>query len=437
MTTEHTIRGVSSTDAPDASIVGSCVHCGLCLNECPTYRVLRFEMDSPRGRIQLIKAVQNGEIALDSPAFLTHTFQCLDCRGCETACPSGVRYGALIEAVRAQTVQADLLPPRRRIAQVVLRVMFRRVQLLRLAATGLRLYQRSGLQTIVRSLGLLRRLAPPLAKIEALAPQMSSTFLQAKDLRFVPSEGKSKHRVSFVTGCLMSVAFADVHRASLRVLSRNGCDIDIPEHQQCCGALHMHGGDRETARELARSNIDAFNNSENQPILINSAGCGSALKEYGELLADDPQYSERASIFSKRVKDLTEFLSELGIHSPRKSYPERVVYQDACHLVHAQGISQQPRDLISSIPGVKLVEMENPTICCGAAGLYSVTDTDISLRILEERLDAIEASGATTVVSTNPGCLLHIENGAQRRGLDIKVLHIAELLDQAYLSSKI
>lgn len=199
----------------------------------------------------------------------------------------------------------------------------------------------------------------------------------------------------------------------------------------------MHGGDRETARELARSNIDAFNNSENQPILINSAGCGSALKEYGELLADDPQYSERASIFSKRVKDLTEFLSELEIHSPRKSYPERVVYQDACHLVHAQGISQQPRDLISSIPGVKLVEMENPTICCGAAGLYSVTDTDISLRILEERLDAIEASGATTVVSTNPGCLLHIENGAQRRGLDIKVLHIAELLDQAYLSSKI
>ena len=432
MAVEPARRGFSAVDAPDASILSTCVHCGLCLNECPTYRVLRVEMDSPRGRIQLIDAVQDGRMALDSPAFLRHTFQCLDCRGCETACPSGVKYGALIESVRAQTVQAKLLPTRRRIAQTVLRVVFPRPKLLRLAARGLWVYQRTGLQALVRRLGFLRWISPTLAAVEALSPPVSDRFLQASDLRFVPAYGERRHSVAFITGCIMSVSFAEAHRASLRVLARNGCDVHIPEHQSCCGALHVHGGDRETARELARRNIDAFDAAEYEAIIINSAGCGSTLKEYGELLADDPGYADRAHAFAGRVRDLSEFLAEIGAAPPAGSISERVIYQDACHLVHAQGVSQQPRELLAAVPGVELVEMERPTVCCGAAGLYSVTDTDISLAILEERLDAIEATGATTLVSANPGCLLHIQSGARRRGLDLKVMHVAEFLDRAY-----
>lgn len=424
--------GFSEMDAPEASILSSCVHCGLCLNECPTYRVLRLEMDSPRGRIQLIDAVQDGRMALDSPAFLRHTFQCLDCRGCETACPSGVKYGALIESVRAQTVQAKLLPRRRRIAQTALRVVFPRPKLFRLAARGLWLYQRTGMQTLMRKLGLLRWIAPPLAEVEALSPPVSDRFLQASDLRFVPAAGERRRSVAFITGCIMSVSFAEAHRASLRVLARNGCDVHIPEHQRCCGALHVHGGDRETARDLARRNIDAFDSAEYEAIIINSAGCGSTLKEYGELLADDPRYAARAHAFAERVRDLSEFLVEIGAEAPAGEVKQRVIYQDACHLVHAQGVSQQPRDLLAAVPGVELVEMENPTVCCGAAGLYSVTDTEISLAILEQRLDAIEATGASIIVSANPGCLLHIQSGARRRGLELDVMHVAEFLDRAY-----
>lgn len=432
MTVEPARLGFSEVDAPEASILSTCVHCGLCLNECPTYRVLRVEMDSPRGRIQLIDAVQDGRLALDSPAFLRHTFQCLDCRGCETACPSGVKYGALIESVRAQTVQAKLLPRRRRIAQTVLRVVFPRPRLLRLAARGLWVYQRTGLQTLVRKLGFLRWIAPALAAVEALSPPVSDRFLQASDLRFVPAVGERRHSVAFITGCIMSVSFAEAHRASLRVLARNGCDVHIPEHQSCCGALHVHGGDRETARELARRNIDAFDSAEYEAIIINSAGCGSTLKEYGELLEDDPRYAARAHAFAERVRDLSEFLTEIDGKAPTGTVNARVVYQDACHLVHAQGVSQQPRDLLAAVPGVELVEMENPTVCCGAAGLYSVTDTDISLAILEQRLDAIEATGAAIVISANPGCLLHIQSGARKRGLHLKVMHVAEFLDRAY-----
>jgi len=301
-----------------------------------------------------------------------------------------------------------------------------------LAARGLWLYQRSGLQALVRKLGLLRLIAPPLAAVEALSPPVSDRFLQASDLKFVPAAGERRHSVAFITGCIMSVSFAEAHRASLRVLARNGCDVHIPEHQSCCGSLHVHGGDRETARDLARRNIDAFDSAEYEAIIINSAGCGSTLKEYGELLADDPRYAARAHAFAGRVRDLSEFLAEIGAEPPAGSVRERVLYQDACHLVHAQGVSQQPRDLLAAVPGVELVEMENPTVCCGAAGLYSVTDTEISLAILEQRLDAIEATGAKVIVSANPGCLLHIQSGARRRGLDLTVMHVAEFLDRAY-----
>ena len=425
------LRGFSNQDAPDPATIATCVHCGLCLNECPTYRVLRLEMDSPRGRIQLTKAVSDGHMSLTSPTFLKHTFQCLDCRACETACPSGVRYGEIIEDVRAQTVQAGLLPRSRRIADFVLRHVFTRPQALRLAGRALRLYQRSGLQWLVRRSHILKLLHPSLAQLEGMAPLMSPRFLQASDFRFCPAEGKRRHRVAFLTGCIMALSMADAHRASIRVLARAGCDVHLPEHQQCCGALHVHGGARDTARDLARRNIDAFEADTYDAIVINSAGCGSTLKEYGVLLDDDPVYGPRARAFAAKIRDFSEFLAEIGANDQLANLDQDVIYQDACHLVHAQGVSQQPRDLIRTIPGVNLVDVANPTVCCGAAGLYSVTDTEVSLRILDQKLDAIQAAGASTVVSANPGCILHLRTGARRRGLDLQVVHVAQLLDMA------
>jgi len=424
--------GFSTHDTPDPATIATCVHCGLCLNECPTYRVLRLEMDSPRGRIQLTKAVSDGHMSLTSPTFLKHTFRCLDCRACETACPSGVKYGEIIEDVRAQTVQAGLLPRARRIADLVLRHVFTRPRALRLLGQGLRLYQRSGLQWLVRRSRVLHTLAPPLARLDEMSPPMSAQFLQAADLRFVPAEGERRHRVAFLTGCIMSLSLAEAHRASLRVLARAGCDVHIPEHQQCCGALHVHGGARETARDLARRNIDAFEADTFDAIVVNSAGCGSTLKEYGHLLAGDPTYGERARAFVAKVRDFSEFLAEIEAPGGSAAVEREVVYQDACHLVHAQGITQQPRDLIGAIPGVTLVETANPTLCCGAAGLYSATDTEVSLQILDEKLDAVQATGARTIVSGNPGCILHLRTGARRRGLDLEVVHLAEFLDTAY-----
>ncbi|MBM4435922.1 MAG: 4Fe-4S dicluster domain-containing protein [Actinobacteria bacterium] len=429
-------RGFSASNAPDPAVMQACVHCGMCLNECPTYRVIRLEMDSPRGRIQLIKGVNDGHIALDSQVFLAHTFRCLDCRGCETACPSGVKYGRLIEAVRDQTARAGLLPRRRRIASWVLRHVFTRRTRLRRVGQALRLYQRLGVQAFIRRLRILAWVWPALAQVEAMAPAMSRRFLDAGDLRFVPAVGPARYRVAFVTGCIMSLAFAEVHRASLRVLARRGCDIEIPEHQQCCGALHIHGGDRASAQDLARRNIDAFEGGGYDAILTNSAGCGSALKEYGQLLAGDPAYAERAHRFAAKVQDLSEFLAACESGHALGELRRTVVYQDACHLAHGQGITRQPRDLLRAIPGLTLVEMRNPAVCCGSAGLYSVTDTATSLQVLDEKLDALEGVEADTVVSANPGCLLHLRLGVKRRGLKLRVVHLAELLDEAYAAAR-
>ncbi len=430
-------QGFAAPHTPDPSVIASCVHCGLCLNECPTYRVLRVEMDSPRGRIQLTKAVNEGHIALDSPAYLTHTFRCLDCRACETACPSGVQYGRLIESVRAQTLQAGLLPVRRRIAQLVLKRVFTQPWRLRLLGGALRLYQRLGLEWLIGRSGLLRRIAPGLAQAHEMTPRMSGRFLQARDLRFVPAEGETRHRVGFITGCVMALGMAETHRASIRVLARNGCEVHIPEHQRCCGSLHVHGGDRTTARDLARRNIDAFESAGYDAVIINSAGCGSTLKEYPDLLEDDPVYAERARAFAATVRDFSEFLAEIGLRDTPGKVERRVVYQDACHLIHGQGVSRQPRELLEQIPGLELVEMARPTLCCGSAGLYSVTDTEVSLQILAEKLDAIHSTGAATLVTGNPGCYFHLRYGARQRGLNLQVVHLADLLDEAYGAAKV
>ena len=424
--------GYSEIDAPDPRLINTCIHCGLCLNECPTYRVLRVEMDSPRGRIQLIKAVDEGRLSLADKSFARHIFLCLDCRGCETACPSGVQYGRLVEAARAQATVVGNIPRGIKVANFVLRHVFGRPALFKLLARSLRFYAKSGLQRFVRASGLLRALPKSLANAESMTPAISDRFVDAGSVDFVPAEGEARHRVAFLTGCIMSVSFADVHEASLRVLARNGCDVVVPEGQVCCGALSLHNGDRETARRFARTNVEAFEKQEVGAIVVNSAGCGSTMKEWGELLADDPVYADRAAAVAGKVKDFSEWLVEIGFDADSAALSGRVTYQEACHLRHAQGIVSEPVELIESIAGVELVEMRNSILCCGNAGIYSALNTEVSLGILDEKLDSIAATEATTVVTTNPGCQMHIGTGMKARGMDARIVHIAQLLDEAY-----
>lgn len=427
-----TMVGYSDVDAPEQKLIDTCIHCGLCLNECPTYRVLRLEMDSPRGRIQLIKAVKDGRMSLADESFRKHIFLCLDCRGCETACPSGVKYGPLVEAGRAQMTQVGNLPRGIKLANFVLRHVFAHPGRFRLLARALRFYQRSGLQWTVRKLGILSVLPGGLGKAEKLTPRISDSFVDAQALSTIAPEGPRRYRVGFLTGCIMSVAFAEVHRASLRVLARNGCEVVVPKEQVCCGALSLHNGDRRTARELARRNIDAFEKEELDAIVVNSAGCASTMKEWGEILKADAEYAQRAEAVAGKVKDFSEWLAQIGLTGDMQSIEGRVTYQEACHLRHAQKIAAQPRKLIGAVPGAKLVEMRNSHICCGNAGIYSALNTDLSLRILEEKLDSILATGATTVVTTNPGCQLHIRMGLAERNAPVRIVHIAEFLDEAY-----
>ena len=419
-------------DAPDRKLIDTCIHCGLCLNECPTYRVLRVEMDSPRGRIQLIKAVDEGRLSLAEKSFREHMFLCLGCRGCETACPSGVKYGPLLEATRAQANRVGNVSTGLRVANLMLKHVVAKPGRLRVLAGALRMYQRSGLQWLVRRTGVLKLLPGGLARAEKLTPVISDRMFRTPDCSVLPAAGEAKYRVGFLTGCIMSVAFAEVHRASLRVLARNHCEVVIPRDQVCCGALSVHNGDLETARDLARKNIEAFEDPELDAVVVNSAGCGSTMKEWGHLLAGDPAYAERAQRFSAKVKDFSEWLAEIGIDRNMSPVPGRVTYQEACHLLHAQKISKQPISLIQAIPGIDLVDMANKHLCCGSAGIYSALNTELSLQIRDEKLDSILATGVTTVVTSNPGCHMHLRLGLADRGSKVRMIHIAELLDEAY-----
>ncbi len=424
--------GFSGSTAPDPHLIQTCIHCGLCLDECPTYRHLRVEMDSPRGRIQLIRAVDEDRLSLADESFRDHIYLCLDCRGCETACPSGVKYGPLVEAARAQATQIGNIPRGMKIANLVLRHIFLRPGRLRVLAAALRFYQRSGLRSLVLKSGLLRLLPGDLESSESMTPFMSPSFLIPARLPLVPAEGERRHRVGFLSGCIMSVAFAGVHAASLRVLARAGCEVVLPPDQTCCGSLSLHGGDRLTARQAARRNIDAFTAVDVEVIVVNSAGCGSTMKEWGELLDDDLKYADKARALAAKVRDFSEWIAEIGLNADPGRLDERVVVQDACHLKHAQGITAQPRDLVAAIPGVELVEMENPHLCCGSAGLYSALHPDLARDIRADKLAAIAATGAQTVITTNPGCHSHIQAGLAAENSPVRIVHLAEFLDEAH-----
>lgn len=414
----------ASLDLPE---LYQCVHCGLCLNQCPTYRVTRLEPESPRGRIHLVKAVANGRIELND-RFAEHLYLCLLCRACETACPSGVQYGRIAEAAREQ-----LGPPGSPTMRAILNFVFTRLlafpSRLRWLAHLLRFYQRSGLPSVIRPL-----MPKKLRDMQALLPEIPTSFFAPQ--KTYPAIGPHRARVALLSGCVMPILFGDVNGATVRVLQRNGCEVVLPETQTCCGALNTHNGESLAAKNMARRNIDAFLQAGIDAIIVNAAGCGAAMKEYGHLLKDDPAYAEKAKAFCARVKDAGEFLAELGLVGDIAPLPMTVTYQDPCHLAHGQRVRAQPRKLLQAIPGLKLIEMEAPDRCCGSAGIYNITHPQMSQHLLKEKMQSIAATHAEAVVAPNPGCMLQLRYGAQQSGQPLKVYHLLDLLDRAYAEAE-
>jgi len=387
-------------------------------------------MDSPRGRIYQMNQVANG--APITPDYIRHIDLCLGCRGCETACPSGVPYGRLIEEARAHLEQHRKRGLMSRWARALLlkRLLSSR-SLLQIAGAGLYLYQASGVQRILRVSGLVKLLGP-LGDIEALAPTAEVPFFFPQIGKTFPAEGERRFRVAFLAGCVANVAFARLNEATVRVLQRNGCEVVIPPAQGCCGALALHGGLWEEACKLARAEVDAAPAEEYDAILTNAAGCGSTLKEYGELLAEDGAYREKAQRFTGKVRDITEFLASIELSPEMQPVDAVVTYQDSCHLAHGQRITSAPRKLIRSVPGVTFREMPNADTCCGSAGIYNVLENEMATQILEHKMEKANATGASLLLSANPGCLLQLRAGVRLHGHGQRVMHVVELLDLAY-----
>lgn len=411
-----------TANPPDPALVDDCVHCGFCLPTCPTYRLWGEEMDSPRGRIHLIKTGLEG--APLSAAMVGHIDACLGCMACLTACPSGVHYDALLEATRDQIERRH---PRTGTDRALREAIFALIPYparLRLARAPLQIAQRLGLD---RAAGVvLQRLAPQVAALARLAPRVG----QAPALpEHVPARRTRRASVVLLTGCVQSVFFPGVNAATARVLAAEGCDVRIPAGQGCCGALSGHAGRREEAQRFARSLIDTLDGSD--PIIVNAAGCGSAMKDYGRLLANDPAYADRAQSFSARVRDLAEFLVELGPQATRGPVPMTAAYHDACHLGHAQGIRSQPRELLRGIPDLEVRELTDADICCGSAGIYNILNPGPAAELGAAKAGAVIASGAELLVTANPGCLLQIAAAIEREGGHVRLAHTAQVLDAA------
>jgi Fe-S oxidoreductase len=410
-----------SLDIPE---LYQCVHCGLCLNQCPTYRALQLEPESPRGRIHLVKAAAEGRIELNA-RFADHLYLCLLCRACESACPSGVQYGHIAEAAREQ-----LGPPGSELGRGVLKFVFTQLlpyrRRLRFAFAFLRLYQQTGLQRAVRFF-----LPKKLRRMEELLPAIPSRFFKPH-AGMAPATGARRAKVALLDGCVMPLLFGDVNAATVRVLQRNGCDVIFPKRQNCCGALNVHNGETVAAKQMARRNIDAFLDAHVDAVIVNAAGCGATMKEYGHLLRDDAEYRDKAERFSALVKDAGEFLADLGLVGELRSVEMTVTYQDPCHLAHGQRIRSQPRKLLQAIPGLKLVEMDGADRCCGSAGIYNLTHPEMSQHLLKEKMQAAAATGSEAIVAPNPGCMLQFRSGADRYGADLKVFHLMDLIDRAY-----
>jgi glycolate oxidase iron-sulfur subunit len=430
---ERTLSGFSAKDKPEYEDYSRCVHCGLCSNHCPTYRLWGQEADSPRGRIRQMQLVDEGRLELGN-SFVTHIDRCLNCRACESVCPSGVEYGKLLELARAQIEQKYKRPFLSRATRdFVYRRLLPYPERIAMAARLMKLYQRSGLAAVARATGLLKLFG--MQDGDRLMPKVDSEFFFSQLGKTFPAHGTRRARVAFFAGCIAQVTFADLNRATVRVLQANGCEVVIPRGQVCCGALAAHAGVRDVARDLARANQDAFLAEEFDAIITNAAGCGSTLKEYTHLFPANDSAHAQAEKFTSRVRDVAEFLADLGIVAAMRPIPLRITYQDSCHLAHGQKIREAPRTLIRAIPGVELVEMPLADQCCGSAGVYNVTETKTSLELLDLKMSYVQQTKAQAIVTANPGCMLQLRAGAAMHAPGMEVLHVVELLDRATAKS--
>ncbi|BCJ86823.1 (Fe-S)-binding protein [Effusibacillus dendaii] len=418
-------------DPPDPDKFNVCVHCGLCLDACPTYQETGNEAQSPRGRVYLIKSVAEGKLDIND-SFIDPVFRCLDCRACETACPSGVQVGALIEEARGQVRKAQpLTGVKGMISSTFLKQIFPHPNRLRTLGRFMRFYQKSGLQTATRGLGIMKLFPKHLREMEAAMPQVPAKTSREALGTVLPAIGKKRGTVGLILGCVMDVMYADINMATARVLARNGFDVVMPEGQGCCGALQVHAGERDIAKAMARQNIDVFLAADVDYIIINAAGCGAAVKEYPELLHNDPQYHEKAETFAAKVRDVSEFLVEVGYEAPKGRVEMKITYHDACHLAHAQKIRTQPRQILRSIPGVELVEMFESDRCCGSAGIYNITHPEIAGPLLDRKMADVP-SNVSCIAMGNPGCMMQIQVGVHRIDAKLEVAHTITLLDRAY-----
>jgi glycolate oxidase iron-sulfur subunit len=414
-----------SHHAPDPALINTCVHCGFCLPACPTYVLWGQEMDSPRGRIYLIQMASEGAATM-TPAWVDHFDTCLGCMSCMTACPSGVDYGKLLEATRAQIERNFERPLADRLHRRMLFALFPKIGRLRLARRMLALYQRSGLQALVRKSGILGLFPARLRAMEALAPKIERREQIAE---VTPAQGEKRRRVGLVLGCVQREFLSAVNAATVRVLAAEGCEVAAPALQPCCGALLVHAGEEASAIELAKQMIDTFEHLQVDAIITNAAGCGSNVKEYVHLLRDEPGYASRARAFSAKCKDIAEFLAELGPRAVRHSLALRVAIHDSCHLQHAQQVRSQPRALLSAIPGLELAEIPESAICCGSAGIFNLVQPQAADELADRKAHFIASLQPDIVATGNPGCLLQLRAALARNGQQTGVVHTIQLLD--------
>jgi len=442
----------------DYSVVQQCMHCGLCLPTCPTYDATKLERNSPRGRIALMRAIADDKLDV-TKAFGDEMYFCLGCLACMTACPAGVNYAELFEHARAEIEERGILnsPKRNLIRGFTVRWLFMDLRRLELVGKAIRLYQQLGLQTLLRRSGILKLLPKRMRELEAMTPQIQPAFSADLIAPITPAVGERKYRVAMLTGCAQDLTFSDVNRDTVEVLARNGCEVVTPPEQSCCGSLHAHNGEWTLAQQLARRNIEQFPPGKFDAIITNAGGCGSHLKHFSHLLADDSLYAARAAQWDAKVKDIHEWLAEIWIESPKARLAETnktlapsdreseealarsslvVTYHESCHLSHGQKVVNQPRELLRALPGLKLVELPEANWCCGSAGIYNLTQPEMAGKLLERKIKHIRSTGANVVATANPGCLLQLITGAAKAGLNLRVVHPTTLLAEAYRAEK-
>jgi glycolate oxidase iron-sulfur subunit len=419
----------------DYSVVQQCMHCGLCLPTCPTYDTTKVERNSPRGRIALMRAIADDRLDV-TRTFGEEMYFCLGCLACMSACPAGVNYAELFEHARAEVEHHGVLrsPTRSFIRRLTVAWLFMDLRWLRLAGRFIRLYQRLGLQSLLRRSGVLKLLPARLRELEAMTPIIQKQFSADLIPPVTPAQGTRRYRVAMLIGCVQDLLFSDVNRDTVEVLARNGCEVFTPPQQFCCGSLHGHNGEPELARRLARKNIDLFPPNQFDAIISNAGGCGSHLKHYSKLLADDPRYAALANEWDRKARDIHEWLIEIGPLPPStgKQPPQTVTYHESCHLSHGQKIVSQPRQLLRLIPNLTLAELPESNWCCGSAGIYNLTQPEMANQLLDRKMRHIRSTAAPVVATANSGCLLQLINGAQQHRLPIQVVHPVNLLAAAY-----